>query len=103
MSIHSNIDTGNDYHNPLDTFTDREEILGLFQRALHSAQSGQLHLLAVKGNSGTGKTFLISYLIHRICPQFHWQSGLISFAQSRPDFRTILLVNWVNIRTNRTQ
>ncbi len=39
MSIHSNIDTGNDYHNPLDTFTDREEILGLFQRALHSALS----------------------------------------------------------------
>jgi len=81
----------NDYRNPLDAFTDREAILALFEQTLRSARAGQLHLLAVKGNSGTGKTFLVSYLTERVCPRFQWQCGQMRFAQSVPDFRTILL------------
>src|SRR2546423_7699161 len=81
----------NDYRHPLDTFTDREAILALFEHTLRSARAGQLHLLAVKGNSGTGKTFLVSYLTERVCPRFQWQFGQMRFAQSVPDFRTILL------------
>ncbi len=75
----------------LESFTDREHILSLLENALHTAKTGKLHLLAIKGNSGTGKTFLISYLIDCICPASQWQSGRISFMQSAPDFRTILL------------
>jgi Cdc6-like AAA superfamily ATPase len=63
----------------LDTFTDREHFLDQFQRSLHSAQPGQFHLLAVKGNSGTGKTFLIEYLTRRVCPSFEWQTGQLTF------------------------
>ncbi len=81
----------NDYQNPLDTFTDREDILAVFQQTLRSARTGRLHLLAIKGNSGTGKTFLISYLLERVCPLLPWQAGAMRFAQSIPDFRTILL------------
>ncbi len=79
------------FRDPLDSFTDREEILGAFQQLLRTAQPGQLHLLAIKGNSGTGKTFLIEYIVRRICPSFRWQTGQLAFAQSTPDFRTILL------------
>ena len=75
---------------PLDCFTDREEILTQFQHLLHSAQTGTFHLLAIKGQSGTGKTFLIEYLSKRICPQAGWQTGVLAFAQSFPDFRTLL-------------
>jgi len=78
------------YRDPLDSFTDREAILNLFEQSLRSIQPGQLRLLAVKGNSGTGKTFLISYLTRRIFPTLNWQAGQLSFAQSTPDFRTIL-------------
>src|SRR5204862_424456 len=46
--------------------------------------------LAIRGNSGTGKTFLISYLTTHICPNLGWKSGQLSFAQSLPDFRAIL-------------
>src|ERR1700720_2877410 len=81
----------NDYRHQLDTFTDREAILALFEQTLRSAQAGQLHLLAVKGNSGTGKTLLVSYLTKRVCPRFQWQFGQISIAQSIPTFRSILL------------
>jgi tetratricopeptide (TPR) repeat protein len=81
----------NDYRNPLDAFTDREAILALFEQTLRSARAGQLHVLAVKGNSGTGKTFLVSNLAERVCPRFQWQIGQMRFAQSVPDFRTILL------------
>src|SRR5947209_4803871 len=81
----------NDYRHPLDTFTDREAILALFEHTLRSARAGQLPLLAVKGNSGTGKTFLVSYLTEGVCPRFQWQFGQMRFAQSSPDFRTILL------------
>ena len=91
MTVHPHSETGNDAHNPLDSFTDREDILTLFRRILRSAQAGHLHLVAIKGNSGTGKTFLISYLLERVCPLFPWQAGAMSFAQSTPDFRTILL------------
>ena len=76
---------------PLDSFTDREQILLLFEQILRSAQPGQLRVLAIKGNSGTGKTFLISYLSGRICPTFGWQTGQISFSQKGvPEFRSIL-------------
>src|SRR6266487_2425146 len=81
----------NDSRNPLDAFTDREAILARFEQTLCSARARQLHLLAVKGNSGTGKTFLVSYLTERVCPGFQWQCGQMRFAQSVPDFRTILL------------
>ncbi len=76
--------------NLLDSFTDRERILAHFHQLLHSTQAGEFHLLAVKGNSGTGKTFLIEYLSKRICPQMGWQTGVLAFAQSFPDFRSIL-------------
>lgn len=75
---------------PLDAFTDREGILALFKQTLHSAHRGRLHVLAVKGNSGTGKTFLVSYLAERVCPGFQWQVGRMHFAQSALDFRTVL-------------
>ncbi len=78
------------YHDPLDCFTDREKIIHLFEQFLHVAQPGQLRLLAIKGNSGTGKTFLISYLTTHVGPKLGWKSGQLSFAQSLPDFRAIL-------------
>ncbi len=78
------------YHDPLDSFTDREQIVYLFEQFLRVAQPSQLRLLAIKGNSGTGKTFLISYLTAHICPSLGWKSGQLSFAQSLPDFRAIL-------------
>jgi hypothetical protein len=78
------------YHDPLDSFTDREQIVHLFEQFLHVAQPGQLRLLAIKGNSGTGKTFLISYLTTLVCPGLGWKTGQLSFAQSLPDFRAIL-------------
>jgi tetratricopeptide (TPR) repeat protein len=78
------------YRDPLDSFTDREQIVYLFEQFLHVAQPGQLRLLAIKGNSGTGKTFLISYLTTYICWKQGWKSGQLSFAQSLPDFRVIL-------------
>jgi tetratricopeptide (TPR) repeat protein len=79
------------YRDPLDSFTDREAILNLFEQSLRAIQPGQLRVLAIKGNSGTGKTFLISYLTGRACPRLNWQSGQLSFAQSTPDFRSILM------------
>ncbi len=90
MSTDLDDDGGNTYLDPLDAFTDREEILTLFQQVLRAAQPGRLHLLAVKGNSGTGKTFLVSYLAQHICPRFGYQVGQLRFAQSTPDFRSIL-------------
>ncbi len=74
----------------LDTFTDREHVLDLFKGSLHSAPPGRFHLIAVKGNSGTGKTFLIEYLARRVCPSLGWRTGQLTFAQSIPDFRIIL-------------
>lgn len=78
------------YRDPLESFTDREEILSLFEQFLHSAQPNKLRLLAVKGNSGTGKSFLIFYLTQRICPKLNWKSSLISFSQIQSDFRPTL-------------
>src|SRR5579864_8477866 len=78
------------FRNPLDSFTDRERILAQFRYLLHSAQAGEFHLLAVKGHSGTGKTFLIEYLSKRLCPQAGWQTGVLTFVHSFPDFRSIL-------------
>src|SRR5437667_3776642 len=72
---------------PLDAFTDREDILNLFEQFLHMAQPGQFHLLAIKGNSGTGKSFLVEYLTNRICPPLKWRAGQMNFAL---DFRSIL-------------
>src|SRR5205807_596164 len=76
------------YRDPLENFTDREEILALFEQILLSAQAGQLRHLAIRGNSGTGKTFLLEYLMHRVCPALKWQNGQLSFV---PDFRSILM------------
>jgi|SRR5437667_12333546 len=75
----------------LDSFTDREQILDKFKQFLESAQPDQFHLLAIRGNPGTGKTFLIEYLFRRVCPEFAWQAGQLTFVQAIPDFRTILL------------
>src|SRR5260370_1778714 len=80
------------YHDPLHSFTDREDILALFEQLLRSAQPGHLRVLAIKGNSGTGKTFLAEYLSKRICLSVGWETGQLSFFQSQPDFRTILTV-----------
>src|SRR5690349_20926321 len=74
----------------LDSFTDRKGVLTHFQQLLRSAQAGEVHLLSIKGNSGAGKTFLIEYLTKRICPQAGWQTGVLAFAHSVPDFRFIL-------------
>jgi tetratricopeptide (TPR) repeat protein len=76
--------------NPLDSFTDRERILAHVRHLLHATQTGEFHLLAVKGHSGTGKSFLIEYLSNRLCPQEGWHTGVLTFAQSFPDFRSIL-------------
>jgi hypothetical protein len=78
------------YRDSLDNFTDRELILNFFKNFLSSILPGTLRFLTIKGNSGTGKTFLISYLSERICPPLQWQVGQISFTQSQPDFRFIL-------------
>src|SRR5579871_6541525 len=79
------------YRDPLDSFTDREQIITLFEQLLSSAQAGKLRFLAVKGNSGTGKTFLISFLMKNVCPRYTWQAGLLSVARSaEPDFRSLL-------------
>ena len=78
------------FRNPLDSFTDREPILAHVHHLLRSAQTGEFHLLAIKGHSGTGKTFLIEYLSRRLCPQAGWQTGVLAFAHSFPDFRSIL-------------
>ena len=78
------------FSNPLDSFTDRERILTHVRHLLDSAQTGKFHLLAVKGHSGTGKTFLIEYLSKRLCPQAGWHTGVLAFVQSFPDFRSIL-------------
>jgi len=78
------------FPDPSINFTDRERILDLFEQFLLSNQSSQLRVLAIKGNSGTGKTFLIEYLTRRVCPQAGWQTGLLAFAQSTPDFRPML-------------
>ena len=74
----------------LASFTDREAILSQFAQCLQSTRPGQFRLLAIKGNSGTGKTFLIDYLSQRICPTAGWQVGHLTFAQSTPDFRPVL-------------
>src|SRR5258708_3016117 len=74
---------------PLTYFTDREEIVDTFKNFLRSASTSPL-LLAIMGNSGTGKTFLTSYLIRSVCPKT-WDSGQISFAfPEEPDFQSIL-------------
>ena len=78
------------YHDPLDSFTDREQLIQLVEHCLRAAQPGRLCILAVTGNSGTGKTFLISYLTTHVCPALSWPSGQLSFAQSRLDFRAIV-------------
>src|SRR6266852_4309994 len=89
MSTYSIIN--NLLYDPLDSFTDREDILNQFEQLLRLARSGEFRLLAVKGDSGTGKTFLIAYLINRVCPTLGWQTSQLSFAQSQPDFRAILM------------
>ena len=74
----------------LNVFTDREDIIDRFVELLNNAQRGQFYLLAIKGNSGTGKTFLIEYLSHLICPKLNWHSAQFSLAQSKFDFRSFL-------------
>jgi hypothetical protein len=59
--------TNVNFRDRLDYLTDREEILKLFKRFLRSSEGNSL-LLTIRGNSGSGKTFLISYLANRICP-----------------------------------
>src|SRR4051794_35008304 len=80
----------NEYLDPLEDFHDRQQVLDLFEKLLSAARPGRFHLLAIKGNSGTGKTFLTSYLAERICPALGWQSGQMRFSRSEPDFRSIL-------------
>lgn len=78
------------FRDPLDLFTDREEILAQFKQFLRLAQPRRFGLFALKGNSGTGKTFLIEYLTYRICPSLSWQVGNMNFAPLPSGFRTIL-------------
>jgi tetratricopeptide (TPR) repeat protein len=79
------------YDDSLDSFTDRELIVHAFEHMLRSNQAGRFRVFAIKGNSGAGKTFLISYLSKRICPKFGWEAGQISFTQSGvPGFRAIV-------------
>jgi tetratricopeptide (TPR) repeat protein len=82
------------YHNmlpdPLDAFVGREQIIALFNQHLQLAKPKRFRLLAIRGNSGTGKTFLMQYLIERVCPTHHWQTGQLNFAQAKSDFRFIL-------------
>ncbi len=75
---------------PLDGFTDREDICELFTRLLRGARSGQFRPLAVKGNSGTGKTLLVTYLAERVCPPLQWQTWIIGIAQIMLDYQAIL-------------
>jgi tetratricopeptide (TPR) repeat protein len=84
-------DSDSTYHDPLERFTDRETVLALFEEFLQSAQRAHPRFLALKGNSGTGKTFLIAYMMKYICPQHGWKSGCVSFAHSGvADFRSLL-------------
>jgi len=77
--------------NPLESFTDRETILILFAEFLRLAQPDRPGFLALKGNSGTGKTFLIAYLMKYVCPQHGWKSGCVNFARAGvTDFRSLL-------------
>src|SRR4051812_9082567 len=78
------------YHDPLDSFTDREQLIQLVEHYLRAAQPRRLRLLAVPGNSGTGKTSLISSLPPHISPPLSWPSGQWSFPKSRLDFRAIV-------------
>lgn len=79
------------YYDSLDSFTDREPIVHVFEHMLQSNQPGRFRVYAIKGNSGTGKTYLISYLSRRICPKFGCQVVQISFTQSGvPGFRSIV-------------
>src|SRR5581483_10014877 len=80
------------FHNPLDDFTDREIVLQLFDQYLDTP-SDNPYILAIKGISGIGKTFLISYLIKRICPllEKRWYVSRLAFSPaSEPDFQVIL-------------
>lgn len=89
VSAHDNID--DTYRDPLDSFTDREQMVTLFDQFLSSAQPGNLRFLAVKGNSGTGKTFLISFLMKYLCPRHGWHAGLLSVTRSGVvDFRSFV-------------
>ncbi len=69
----------------LDSFTDREDIFAQFEQFQRVARSGQSRLLAIKDNSGTGKTFLMEYLTRRVCPAAGWQTGQLTFAQTIPE------------------
>jgi len=75
---------------PLEYFTDREEILDQFKQYLSLAQHHRFGLFAVKGNSGTGKTFLIEYLTYYICPSLGWKAGNLNFASLPSGFRSLL-------------
>jgi len=75
---------------PLECFTDREEILAQFKQFLRLAQPRRFGLFALKGNSGTGKTFLIEYLTYHMCPSLSWQVGNMNFAPLPSGFRSIL-------------
>src|SRR5260370_19293849 len=79
------------YYDSLDRFTNREPIVHVFEHMLQSNQPGRFRVYAIKGNSGTGKTYLISYLSRRISPKFGCQAVQISFTQSGvPGFRAIV-------------
>ncbi|MGH2495931.1 MAG: tetratricopeptide repeat protein, partial [Ktedonobacteraceae bacterium] len=89
VDAHDNIDDA--YRDPLDSFTDREQIVTLFEQFLSFARPGNLRYLAVKGNSGTGKTFLISFLMKYLCPKHAWHAGLLSVTRSGAvDFRSFV-------------
>ena len=75
---------------PLECFTDREEILAQFEQFLRLAQPRRFGLFSVKGISGTGKTFLIEYLTYHTCPSLGWQVGNMNFAPLPSSFRSVL-------------
>jgi tetratricopeptide (TPR) repeat protein len=106
VGAHDNIEEA--YRDPLDGFTDREQTVALFEQFLSSAQPGSLRVLAIKGNSGTGKTFLISFLVKYVCLKRGWHAGIFSVTRSgAADFRSFVagledaLKGCVQLRTLR--
>ncbi|HZR39676.1 MAG TPA: tetratricopeptide repeat protein [Ktedonobacteraceae bacterium] len=77
----------------LENFIGREQIIDSFKHSLRSAQSEQLRIFAVKGNSGTGKTELIGYLAKYLnkpdCPDAGWKTGYLMSSETL-DFLSIL-------------
>jgi tetratricopeptide (TPR) repeat protein len=83
-------DMSGQHSSQFDSFTGREDILTEFEQFLNETQQGHFRLFTAKGNSGTGKTFLIEYLSYHFRKTTTWQVGQVSFTSCFLDFRTLL-------------